>query len=166
MHRNPRSSPHHATFYLMFKCYAATHTVNDIVETFHGLGNFNLKDHASFSNLIDALCNHKHVLEAQDLVFGNNKDFVDVGFIDGVGNTKIYNMALREWFKMRWCSGRLGGASVVVVGAVSDEGCVMSYETVRGAAMGRQQGCWTRCAKWVGSPQKRKHDSSRVRTIK
>ena len=100
----------------MFKRYAAAHAVNDAVETFHCLGDFNLKDHTSFSNLINTLCNHKHVLEAQDLVFGNKKDFVDVGFVDGVRNTKICSMVLRGWFKMGWWTGRLGAHAWLLSG--------------------------------------------------
>lgn len=59
-----------------------------------------MKDDTSFSNLIDALCEYKHVLEAQDLIFGENKTWGD-GVV-GVGTTKIYNMVLRGWFKLGW----------------------------------------------------------------
>ncbi|CAK9176844.1 unnamed protein product [Ilex paraguariensis] len=63
---------------------------------------FNLKDETSFSNLIDALCEYKHVIEAEELCFGkNNNKTKDLVF---VLNTKIYNMILRGWFKMGWWS--------------------------------------------------------------
>ncbi|KAL4355690.1 hypothetical protein AHAS_Ahas09G0011900 [Arachis hypogaea] len=105
MRWNPHSQPDHTTFRLMFHRYASAHAVNDAISTFHRLSQFNLKDHTSFSNLIDALCDHKHVLEAQDIVLGNNKDLlIDAGFIDSVGKTKISNMVLRGWYKMGWWS--------------------------------------------------------------
>lgn len=55
-----------------------------------------MKDETSFCNLIDALCEYKHVVEAYDLCFAKKKKFgVDAK------NTKIYNMILRGWFKCR-----------------------------------------------------------------
>lgn len=60
-------------------------------------------DPTSFSNLIDALCEYKHVHEAQELVFGTNKSVESVS-VDGIGNTKIHNMVLRGWYKLGWWS--------------------------------------------------------------
>ncbi|EEF31923.1 pentatricopeptide repeat-containing protein, putative [Ricinus communis] len=72
-----------------------TDTFNRMIDI---LEKFNLKDETSFCNLIDALCEHKHVIESQELCFGNNNG------IDIVNKTKIYNMILRGWFKMGWWS--------------------------------------------------------------
>ncbi|XP_027343739.1 pentatricopeptide repeat-containing protein At1g80550, mitochondrial isoform X2 [Abrus precatorius] len=98
MHTRPSSPPNHATFRVMFKRYVSAHAVDDAIHTFNRLREFNLKDPTSFSNLVDALCEYKHVLEAQDLVFGSNNSFD----VDGVGNTKIHNMVLRGWYKLGW----------------------------------------------------------------
>uniref|UniRef100_F6HIX1 Pentatricopeptide repeat-containing protein, mitochondrial n=1 Tax=Vitis vinifera TaxID=29760 RepID=F6HIX1_VITVI len=57
---------------------------------------FNLRDETSYSNLIDALCEYKHVIEAEELFLKESKDLV---FNDDV---KIYNIILRGWFKMGW----------------------------------------------------------------
>ncbi|KAJ0074880.1 hypothetical protein Patl1_34666 [Pistacia atlantica] len=97
MKQNPLSLPNHATFRIMFKRYVNAHLVNEAVDTFNRLGEFNLRDETSYCNLVDSLCEYKHVIEAQDLCFGENKI---VGFNNN--NTKIYNMILRGWFKMGW----------------------------------------------------------------
>ncbi|TKY48041.1 Pentatricopeptide repeat-containing protein mitochondrial [Spatholobus suberectus] len=99
MHSHPSSPPNHATFRVMFKRYVSAHAVNEAIHAFHRLEEFNLNDHTSFSHLIDALCEYKHVLEAEELVFGNNESVAD-----GIGNTKIHNMVLRGWFKLGWWS--------------------------------------------------------------
>ncbi|XP_057457711.1 pentatricopeptide repeat-containing protein At1g80550, mitochondrial [Lotus japonicus] len=100
MRNHPSSSPDHTTFRVMFKRYVSAHEVNEAIRTYERLSEFNLKDDTSFSNLIDALCEYKHVLEAQDLIFGENKTWGH-GVV-GVGTTKIYNMVLRGWFKLGW----------------------------------------------------------------
>lgn len=102
---NPSSFPNHTTFRVLFKRYAAAHAVDDAVNTFNRLNEFNLQDETSFSNLIDALCEHKHVLEAQDLVFATKKTLtlnLNTGGV--VVNTKIHNIVLRGWFKLGWWS--------------------------------------------------------------
>jgi len=111
MCQNPHSLPNHTTFRVMFKRYVSAHCIEDAVNTFQRLNEFNLKDETSFSNLIDALCEYKHVLEAQDLVFGDKKnqtltwnvDGVD-GFVVSSKNTKIFNIVLRGWYKLGWWS--------------------------------------------------------------
>ncbi|CAL5199760.1 unnamed protein product [Lathyrus oleraceus] len=107
MRNNPHSFPNHTTFRVMFKRYISAHCVEDAVTTFQRLSEFNLKDETSFSNLIDALCEYKHVLEAQDLVFGKKKTLNLAWNVDGVlssNNTKIYNIVLRGWYKLGWWS--------------------------------------------------------------
>ncbi|GMY33985.1 pentatricopeptide repeat-containing protein At1g80550, mitochondrial-like [Fagus crenata] len=97
MKTNPLSRPDHTTFRILFKRYICAHLVTEAIDIFDSLDEFDLKDEMSFSNLIDALCEYKHVVEAYDLCFGKNNKF-NVG----VKNTKIYNMILRGWFKMGW----------------------------------------------------------------
>ncbi|XP_019436331.1 PREDICTED: pentatricopeptide repeat-containing protein At1g80550, mitochondrial isoform X1 [Lupinus angustifolius] len=88
MKQNPCSLPDHTTFRVMFKRYVSAHEVNEAIDTFQRLEEFNLKDNASFCNLIDSLCEYKHVIEAQDLIFGKNKI---LGFDQSLifGNNKI-----------------------------------------------------------------------------
>ncbi|KAK9056270.1 hypothetical protein SSX86_027360 [Deinandra increscens subsp. villosa] len=94
----------HATFRVMFNRYASAHLVQEAFTTYNKLGEFNLKDETSFLNLVDALCEYKHVIEAQELCLG--KESKDKNFIDNIASfqmgTKVYNMILRGWFKMRW----------------------------------------------------------------
>ncbi|KAL5574511.1 hypothetical protein UlMin_016210 [Ulmus minor] len=97
MSRNPVSSPDHTTFRVMFKRYVSAHLVKEAVDTYNRLEDFGLKDETSYCNLIDALCEYKHVVEAQDLIFWNK----DLGFVK---NTKLFNMILRGWSKMGWWS--------------------------------------------------------------
>ncbi|OMP01476.1 hypothetical protein COLO4_11833 [Corchorus olitorius] len=100
MKTNPCSIPDHTTFRIMFKRYVTAHLVQEAIGTFDRLDEFNLRDEISFCNLVDALCEYKHVIEAQEFCFsGKNKDF---GF--SVNDTKIHNMILRGWFKMGWWS--------------------------------------------------------------
>ncbi|PON35004.1 Tetratricopeptide-like helical domain containing protein [Trema orientale] len=100
MRQNPVSNPDHTTFRVMFKRYVSAHLVNEAVETYNRLGEFGLKDETSYCNLIDTLCEYKHVIEAQDLCFWKNNE---LGF-DKNNNTKVYNMILRGWFKLGWWS--------------------------------------------------------------
>ncbi|KAL0006945.1 hypothetical protein SO802_008447 [Lithocarpus litseifolius] len=82
-----------------FKAFVVVGDVTEAVGIYDSLEEFGLKDEMFFCNLIDALCEYKHVVEAYDLCFGKNKKFgVDAK------NTKIYNMILRGWFKMGWWS--------------------------------------------------------------
>lgn len=96
MKQNPHSLPDHTTFRIMFKRYASAHLVKEAMDTYNRLEEFGLKDDTSYCNFIDALCEYKHVAEAQDLVFCNKKD---VGFDK---KTKIHNNILRGWMKMGW----------------------------------------------------------------
>ncbi|CAJ2650207.1 unnamed protein product [Trifolium pratense] len=111
MRNNPYSFPNHTTFRVMFKRYVSAHCIDDAVVTFQRLNEFNLKDETSFINLIDALCENKHVIEAQDLVFGTKKTsnlswnvygFDVIGGVVSSNNTKIYNILLRGWYKLGW----------------------------------------------------------------
>ncbi|KAJ0759021.1 putative tetratricopeptide-like helical domain superfamily [Helianthus annuus] len=94
----------HTTFRVMFKRYASAHLVQEAIDCYKKLGEFSLKDETSFLNLVDALCEYKHVIEAEELCLG--KESKDEKFKDVIGSfemgTKVYNMILRGWFKMRW----------------------------------------------------------------
>ncbi|XP_028784986.1 pentatricopeptide repeat-containing protein At1g80550, mitochondrial-like [Neltuma alba] len=97
MRKFPCSFPDHATFRIMFKRYASAQLVKEAIEAYEKLGQFNLKDETSYCNLIDALCDYKHVHEAQELVLGKNEN------IKSEASAKIYNILLRGWFKLgRW----------------------------------------------------------------
>lgn len=100
MQNNSVSAPNHATFRVVFKRYVSAHLVNEAIDTFNRLDEFNLRDVTSYCNLVDSLCEHKHVIEAEELCFGERKV---VGF-DGfsVDGAKIYNMILRGYFKLGW----------------------------------------------------------------
>ncbi|KAJ9178975.1 hypothetical protein P3X46_010811 [Hevea brasiliensis] len=98
----PCSMPNHVTFRILFKRYISAHLVTEAINTFDRLEEFNLKDGTSYCNLIDALCEFKHVIEAQELCFRKNME--ENNAIDARNKTKIYNMILRGWFKMEWWS--------------------------------------------------------------
>nr|GEU32973.1 hypothetical protein [Tanacetum cinerariifolium] len=91
----------HATFRVMFKRYALAHLVQEAIDMYDKLEEYKLKDETSFLNLVDALCEYKHVIEAEELCFGKDRNEKVVPF--GIG-TKVYNMILRGWFKMGWWS--------------------------------------------------------------
>nr|XP_016491965.1 PREDICTED: pentatricopeptide repeat-containing protein At1g80550, mitochondrial-like isoform X1 [Nicotiana tabacum]XP_016491966.1 PREDICTED: pentatricopeptide repeat-containing protein At1g80550, mitochondrial-like isoform X1 [Nicotiana tabacum] len=94
------SMPDHTTFRVLFKRYVSAHMVKEAIDMFDKAEEFNLRDHISFSNLIDALCEYKHVIEAEELCFPKNKN--DVKYSCFKVDTKICNMLLRGWFKMSW----------------------------------------------------------------
>ncbi|KAF2323090.1 hypothetical protein GH714_033395 [Hevea brasiliensis] len=98
----PCSMPNHVTFRILFKRYISAHLVTEAINTFDRLEEFNLKDGTSYCNLIDALCEFKHVIEAQELCFRKNME--ENNAMDARNKTKIYNMILRGWFKMEWWS--------------------------------------------------------------
>ncbi|KAG9132030.1 hypothetical protein Leryth_017805 [Lithospermum erythrorhizon] len=120
MGKNGVSLPNHVTFRVMFKRYVSAHLVNEAIDVFNTkLGEFGLKDQVSFLNLVDALCEYKHVVEAEEFCFKNGYGVVkdhavlEPGFlsrgdeggrgIDVCLDTKIYNIILRGWFKIgRW----------------------------------------------------------------
>ncbi|KAH6831480.1 Pentatricopeptide repeat superfamily protein [Perilla frutescens var. hirtella] len=104
MRRNGCSLPDHATFRVLFKRYVSAHLVKEAIDAFVRSDNYNLRDEISFSNLIDALCEYKHVIEAEELCFKKNwgDQFDGDLFCLNVDDTKIHNMILRGWFKMEW----------------------------------------------------------------
>ncbi|XP_039118607.1 pentatricopeptide repeat-containing protein At1g80550, mitochondrial-like [Dioscorea cayenensis subsp. rotundata] len=85
-------SPDRSVLRSHFNRLAAAHLVQDALDAFRRSADFGLYDAATFSLLIDALCDHRHVIEAADLC--KNPPFP----ID----TKIYNMLLRGWLRMGW----------------------------------------------------------------
>nr|XP_043619188.1 pentatricopeptide repeat-containing protein At1g80550, mitochondrial [Erigeron canadensis]XP_043619189.1 pentatricopeptide repeat-containing protein At1g80550, mitochondrial [Erigeron canadensis]XP_043619190.1 pentatricopeptide repeat-containing protein At1g80550, mitochondrial [Erigeron canadensis]XP_043619191.1 pentatricopeptide repeat-containing protein At1g80550, mitochondrial [Erigeron canadensis]XP_043619192.1 pentatricopeptide repeat-containing protein At1g80550, mitochondrial [Eriger len=88
----------HATIRVMFKRYASAHLVHEAIGVFEKLGEVGMNDETSFLNLVDALCEYKHVIEAEALCLGSEKEKI-LGFEIG---TKVYNMILRGWLKMGW----------------------------------------------------------------
>lgn len=94
------SKPDRTTFRILFKRYVSAHLVKEAIDTFNRMEEFNLKDEGSFSNLIDALCEYKHVIEAEELCFGKNEDCAEV--LNYKLDTKLYNIILRGWFKIGW----------------------------------------------------------------
>lgn len=91
----------HTTFRVMFKRYASAHLVQEAISAYDRLGDFNLKDETSFLNLVDALCEYKHVIEAEELCLGKDRNFHEKIPCFEIG-TKVYNMILRGWSKMGW----------------------------------------------------------------
>lgn len=101
MRRSPASFPNHATFRTMFDRYTSAHLVNEAMTAYSRLGEFNLRDAVSYYNLIDALCDHRHVAEAVEFCFGDRRNGnPDPGF--AVDETKIHNLILRGWYKVGW----------------------------------------------------------------
>ncbi|KAL1198590.1 Pentatricopeptide repeat-containing protein [Cardamine amara subsp. amara] len=98
MTANPISAPNHVTFRIVFKRYVTAHLVQEAIDAYDRLDDFNLRDETSFYNLVDALCEHKHVVEAEELCFGKN--VIGNGF--SVSTTKIHNLILRGWSKLGW----------------------------------------------------------------
>ncbi|KAJ0464292.1 hypothetical protein HanRHA438_Chr14g0656381 [Helianthus annuus] len=56
----------------MFKRYASAHLVHQAIDCYSKLGEFNSKDETSFVNLVDALCEYKRVIEAEELYLGKD----------------------------------------------------------------------------------------------
>ncbi|KFK42438.1 hypothetical protein AALP_AA2G256500 [Arabis alpina] len=99
MSENPISFPNHVTFRVMFKRYVTAHLVQEAMDTYDRLDDYKLRDETSFYNLVDSLCEYKHVVEAEELCFGKN--VIANGF--SVSNsTKIHNLILRGWSKLGW----------------------------------------------------------------
>ncbi|KAJ8617562.1 hypothetical protein MRB53_013748 [Persea americana] len=92
MQKSPLSQPDHTTFGIIFKRYASTHLVKEVVNAYNRSAEFGLKDEISFSNLIDALCEYKHVIEAQEVC----------GISEFSNQTKMHNMIFQGSFKMGW----------------------------------------------------------------
>ncbi|KAK1361494.1 Pentatricopeptide repeat-containing protein, mitochondrial [Heracleum sosnowskyi] len=95
------SLPDHVTFRVMFKRYVSARLVKEAVNTYSRLNEFGLKDEMSFRNLVDALCEYKHVIEAEELCLGKGNMEVGEMFFDGK-DTRIFNMILRGYFKLSW----------------------------------------------------------------
>ncbi|GFQ02692.1 pentatricopeptide repeat-containing protein at1g80550 mitochondrial [Phtheirospermum japonicum] len=89
MKNNPHSSPDHTTFRVLFKRYISAHLVKEAIDAFCKLEEYNLRDETSFSNLIDALCEYKHVIEAEELCFTKNRGNNGYG-IELFGLNSIY----------------------------------------------------------------------------
>ncbi|KAL6012051.1 hypothetical protein ACLOJK_002526 [Asimina triloba] len=90
-------APDHTTFRIMFKRYASAHLVKEAVETYDRAADYGLKDMTSIFNLVDALCEYKHVIEADELC-------KKMGLEHSADRTKMCNIILRGWFKMEWWS--------------------------------------------------------------
>ncbi|KAF6147643.1 hypothetical protein GIB67_031634 [Kingdonia uniflora] len=85
--------PDHATFRIMFKRYVSAHKAQQAIDTYNDrMGAYSLKDETSFTNLIDALCEYRHIMDAEGL-FKSSLHCYD---------TKLNNMMLRGYSKIRW----------------------------------------------------------------
>ncbi|KAG9457938.1 hypothetical protein H6P81_002446 [Aristolochia fimbriata] len=89
-------SPDGVTFRIMFKRYIAAHLVQEAIDIYDRAGEFGLKDRTTFLYLVDALCEYKHVVEAQELCKKTMPNLFE--------DTKVHNMILRGWFKIGWWS--------------------------------------------------------------
>ncbi|CAI9786930.1 unnamed protein product [Fraxinus pennsylvanica] len=95
--------PKVTTASLTYLRYVSAHLVKEAIDAFDKLDDFNLRDEISFLNLVDALCEYKHVIEAEELCFKKKRDINNYELLGiNVEGTKIYNMILRGWFKMKW----------------------------------------------------------------
>lgn len=82
------------TFGIMFRRYAAAHMVKEAVEAFHRMGDFNLEpDRTAFHSLINFLCEHNHVEEAEHMSIGKDSKFSP--------DTKTFNILLTGWCKRK-----------------------------------------------------------------
>ncbi|XP_047318367.1 pentatricopeptide repeat-containing protein At1g80550, mitochondrial-like [Impatiens glandulifera] len=97
MRKTHLSFPNRTTFRILFNRYASAHLVQEAIIAYNRSQDFNLKDEITFSHLIDALCEYKHVVEAAEICFGKDD-------VHHLNNTKIYNTILRGWLKLRWWS--------------------------------------------------------------
>ncbi|KAJ0984802.1 hypothetical protein J5N97_003158 [Dioscorea zingiberensis] len=89
-----RPSPDRSVLRSHFNRLTAAHLVEDALDAFWRSADLGLHDATTFSLLIDALCDHRHVIEAAELC--KNPPFPM--------DTKIYNMLLRGWLRMGWWS--------------------------------------------------------------
>lgn len=97
MRKRELSMPDRTTFRIMFKRYVSAHLANEAIDVYENrIDGFGFKDEVSFCDLMDALCEYKHVVEAQELWVKRKSS---VGFRD---ETKVYNMMLRGWSKLGW----------------------------------------------------------------
>ncbi|CAI0423179.1 unnamed protein product [Linum tenue] len=92
--------PDHATFRALFKRYVSAHLVEEAIAAYERSNEFNLRDETCYSYLVDAMCEYKHVVEAEEFVFQRKpNDEIAVGMMN---STKVHNLMLRGWFKMKW----------------------------------------------------------------
>ncbi|XP_078432442.1 pentatricopeptide repeat (PPR) superfamily protein [Wolffia australiana] len=91
-------TPDHATFRVLFNRYAAAHLVGDALAAFDRAADFGLRDRATFHHLVDALCDHRHVLDAEELFLKDNKK------PPFPADTKVHNMVLQGWSRLGWWS--------------------------------------------------------------
>ncbi|CAL1369315.1 unnamed protein product [Linum trigynum] len=92
--------PDHATFRAMFKRYVSAHLVEEAIAAYERSQEFDLRDETCYSYLVDAMCEHKHVREAEEFVFKERfNDEIAAGMMN---STKVHNIMLRGWVKMKW----------------------------------------------------------------
>ncbi|KAJ4758823.1 Pentatricopeptide repeat-containing protein [Rhynchospora pubera] len=94
------SSPSHLlpSFRSLFNRLAAAHLVSDVLGAFDLAENLGLRDCTTFHLMIDALCDHGHVSEAENLCLRSESPPFPSLFPP---DTKTYNMLLRGWVKLR-----------------------------------------------------------------
>ncbi|KAG1327830.1 pentatricopeptide repeat-containing protein, mitochondrial [Cocos nucifera] len=97
-HPSPTSSSPDSlrpAFRALFNRLAAARLVSDALAALRrSADDFGLRDRATFHLLVDALCDHRLVPEAEDLCLRSSSPFPP--------DTKTYNLLLRGWLKMGW----------------------------------------------------------------
>ncbi|KAK1275966.1 Pentatricopeptide repeat-containing protein [Acorus gramineus] len=87
-------SPSTDTFRILFNRYASARLPSDAIHAYErAASEFGLKREPLFTSLVDALCEHKHVIEAEELCFKRG---------DFPVTTKSHNMILRGYAKLGW----------------------------------------------------------------
>ncbi|KAK1322675.1 Pentatricopeptide repeat-containing protein [Acorus calamus] len=90
--RMPSPSPD--TFRILFNRYASARLPSDAIHAYErAASEFGLKGEPLFTSLVDALCEHKHVIEAEELCFKRG---------DFPVTAKTHNMILRGYAKLGW----------------------------------------------------------------
>ncbi|KAJ8493678.1 hypothetical protein OPV22_015399 [Ensete ventricosum] len=86
------------SFRSLFNRLAAAHLVDDALTAFdRAAAEHGLRDRVTFHLLVDALCDHRHAAEAEELCLRSKSPPFPP-------DTKTYNLLLRGWLKMGWWS--------------------------------------------------------------
>ncbi|CAL9048466.1 unnamed protein product [Musa banksii] len=86
------------SFRALFNRLAAAHLVDDALAAFdRAAAEHGLRDRVTFHLLVDALCDHRHAAEAEEICLRSKTPPFPP-------DTKTYNLLLRGWLKMGWWS--------------------------------------------------------------
>ncbi|KAG6479818.1 pentatricopeptide repeat-containing protein At1g80550, mitochondrial-like [Zingiber officinale] len=84
------------SFRVLFNRLAAAHLVNEaLAALYRAASEYGLRDRDTFHQLVDALCDHRHAVEAEELCLRSKSPPFPP-------NTKTYNLLLRGWLKLEW----------------------------------------------------------------